>query len=116
MAGTPGVWRMRLTLSEGWDPPRLRPVVPNVDLHRCPVCNRAGLPILTDISESQYWVRCIECGFEGRFPAGTLSISRVRRWIAFEGRRWRNSPYDIPRPRLSRAAYGAEVGGSSGGD
>lgn len=93
-----------------------RPVYPPVDLHRCPACGRVGLPIVTDPGETQYWARCIECGFEGRFPERTPAASRVRRWIAKESRRWQERRWrEESELGPGRAEYGAEDGGSSGG-
>jgi hypothetical protein len=93
-----------------------RPTFPAVVLHRCPVCSRLNLPILTDRNDSEYWTSCLDCGFEGKFPAGTRAFSRVRHWISLETRRSRGFPSrDDPQPRLSRAEFEAEVGGSSGG-
>jgi hypothetical protein len=96
--------------------PSRHPVYPPVDLRRCPSCGRASLPIVTDSEETQYWARCVECGFEGWFRPGTPSVSRVRRWIVLETRRWQTRRWRDERELgLSRAEYGAEVGGSSGG-
>jgi hypothetical protein len=92
------------------------PVYPPVDLRRCPACGRENLPIVTDSAETQYRARCIECGFEGWFRPGTRSVSRVRRWVVLETRRWQtHRRRDDRELGLSRAEYGAEVGGSSGG-
>jgi len=96
-------------------PPR-RPVVPPIWVHRCPACSRANLPVSTDADETQYWVSCPECGFEGRFPVGTRSVSRVRRWISNEMRGWhRRMAVETPLGPLSRSECGAEDGGRSGG-
>lgn len=96
--------------------PVRRPVVPTVEMHRCPACGQPAVPILSDPSECEFWAICPVCGFEGRFPSRSRAASRVRTWIANETRRRRVrfSGAD-PQPRLSRAEYVAEVGGPSGG-
>lgn len=100
---------------EAFSIPR-RPVAPPVWVRRCPACSRENLPVSTDLEETQYWVSCPDCGFEGRFPAGTRSVSRVRRWISNEMRGWRRRrALEPPLAPLSRPRYGAEDGGPSGG-
>jgi hypothetical protein len=93
-----------------------RLVVPPLKLYRCPACSEPSVPILSDSAETEFWAICSTCSFEGRFPANSRASSRVRRWLALETRRLRESPRrDDPQPRLSRVEYGAEVGGVSGG-
>lgn len=97
-------------------PVLLRPVVPSVELHRCPACGRSGVPILSDAAESEFWAICPACSFEGRFPSNSRAASRVRTWVTNETRRRRyRVGLDSPQPGLSRAEYVAEVGGPSGG-
>lgn len=93
-----------------------RPVVPPVQLHRCPACGEGNVPIFSDTDETEYWAICQSCSFEGKFPRSSRAASRVRTWITNETRRRRVrfSGAD-PQPRLSRAEYMAEVGGPSGG-
>lgn len=102
--------------SDALSDPVRRPVVPSVELHRCPACGRPGIPIISDSAEAEFWANCPTCGFEGRFPPGSRAASRVRTWITNETRRrrFRVGGQD-PQPRLSRAEYVAEVGGPSGG-
>jgi hypothetical protein len=102
--------------SEAGAGPGRRPVVPSVNLHRCPACGQPSVPILSDPAESEFWAICLTCSFEGRFPPGTRAAARARTWIANETRRRRfRSSGEYPQPRLSRAEYVAEVGGPSGG-
>jgi len=92
-----------------------RPVIPSVNLHRCPACGQPSVPILSNSTESEFWAICPVCSFEGRFPPGTRAASRARTWITNETRRRRfRSSGEYPQPRLSRAEYMAEVGGPSG--
>lgn len=102
--------------SEAVDLSTYRPVLPPVDLHRCPACGSEGVPILSDPAETEFRAICPACRFEGRFPAGSRAASRVRTWITNETRRRRVRPSgQDPQPRLSRAEYMAEVGGPDGG-
>lgn len=88
------------------------PIRPDVRLNRCPICYTERVQILTDREDKEFIARCPECGFEGRFPAGTRAASSVRRWTAAELRRMRRraGPFPDPEPRLTAAELAAELG------
>ena len=78
-------------------PAGFSPLRPQVWVNRCHICYWEHVPIFVNRDDDEFLSRCPQCGFEGRFPAGSRAASTVRRWTAAELRRMRRrTPFPIP--------------------